>query len=68
MRSPLSGLTGNFTYEAENEPTPQEQEENLREESVKHAEKQLAMEELAKDSRHKVCGEEGRIDGPYTRS
>ena len=44
------GLTGNFTYEAENEPTPQEQEENLREESVKHAEKQLAMEELAKDT------------------
>ena len=44
------GLTGNFTYEAENAPTPQEQEENLREENVKRAEKQLAMEELAKDT------------------
>ena len=44
------GLTGNFTYEAENQPTPREQEENLREESVKHAEKQVAMEELAKDT------------------
>ena len=44
------GLTGNFTYEAENAPTPQEQEENLREENVKRAEKQLAMEQLAKDT------------------
>lgn len=44
------GLTGNFTYQAENEPTPREQEESLREESVKHAENQLAMEELAKDT------------------
>ena len=44
------GLTGNFTYEAENEATPQEQRENLREENVKHAENQLAMEELAKDT------------------
>ncbi|HLZ41649.1 MAG TPA: VWA domain-containing protein [Candidatus Sulfotelmatobacter sp.] len=44
------GLTGNFTYEAENSPTPQERVENLREESVKHAEAQLAMEELAKDT------------------
>jgi VWFA-related protein len=44
------GLTGNFTYEAENTPTPKEQEENLREEGLKHAEDQLAMEELAKDT------------------
>jgi VWFA-related protein len=44
------GLTGNFTYQAENAPTPQEQEENLRAENVKRAEKQFAMEELAKDT------------------
>jgi VWFA-related protein len=42
------GLAGDFTYEAENTPTPQEQEENLRDEGAKHAQDQLAMEELAK--------------------
>ncbi len=42
------GLTGNLTYEAEN--APGDQEGNLREESVTHAETQLAMEELAKDT------------------
>jgi VWFA-related protein len=44
------GLTGNFTYEAENVFTPEEQRDNLREESLKHAENQVAMEELAKDT------------------
>ena len=44
------GLTGNFTYEAGNGIRPQEQEENLREESLRHAENRLAMEELAKDT------------------
>jgi VWFA-related protein len=45
-----AGLTGNFIYEAENEPSAREQEESLKEESVKNAEKQLAMEELARDT------------------
>jgi|HubBroStandDraft_1064217.scaffolds.fasta_scaffold04951_4 VWFA-related protein len=44
------GLAGNFTYEAENTTTPQEQEENLREERMEHAQDQLAMGELAKDT------------------
>jgi VWFA-related protein len=44
------GLTGNFTYEAENVFTAQEQRKNLREESLKHAENQVAMEELANDT------------------
>jgi VWFA-related protein len=44
------GLTGNFTYEAENAFSAREQEENLKEESLKHAETQLAMEELARDT------------------
>ncbi len=44
------GLTGKSTYEAENEPRRREHAANLRDESVTHADKQLAMEELARDT------------------